>query len=147
VEADSATLLNRDLPERRIELALVPLLKASAGDELETTILFHDHLRVVVGMKSRFAHLRMVTLAAELVGEPWCLASSSVGSLMADAFRASSLEMPRIAVTTTTAHLGDELRHGLRRHRWVYLHDIGYAHHAGNHRQIAHRAEPELLVR
>ena len=104
VEADSATLLNRDLPERRIELALVPLLKASAGDDLETTILFHDHLRVVVGMKSRFAHRRRVTLA-ELVGEPWCLASSSVGSLMADAFRASSLEMPRIAVTTTTAHL------------------------------------------
>jgi DNA-binding transcriptional LysR family regulator len=28
-EADSATLLNRDLPERRIELALVPLVTAS----------------------------------------------------------------------------------------------------------------------
>jgi DNA-binding transcriptional LysR family regulator len=108
VEADSATLLNRDLPERRIELALVPLLRASAGEDLETTILFHDHLRVVVGAKSRFAHRRRVTLA-ELVGEPWCLASSSVGSLMADAFRASGLEMPRIAVTTTTAHLLSQL--------------------------------------
>jgi len=104
VEADSATLVNRELPERRIELALVPLPKASAGESLETTILFHDQLRVVVGMKSRWAHRRRITLA-ELAGEPWCLASSSVGSLMADAFRASGLKMPRVAVTTTTAHL------------------------------------------
>jgi DNA-binding transcriptional LysR family regulator len=104
VEADSATLLNRDLPERRIELALVPLLRASVSEELEATILFKDHLRAVVGMKSPWAHRRKVTLA-ELVDEPWCLASSAVGSLMADAFRASGLKMPRIAVTTTTAHL------------------------------------------
>ena len=104
VEADSATLVNRDLPERRIELALVPLPKAASDADLETTILFHDQLRVVVGMGSRWAHRRRITLA-ELAGEPWCLASSSVGSLMADAFRASGLEMPRIALTTTTAHL------------------------------------------
>jgi DNA-binding transcriptional LysR family regulator len=104
VEADSATLVNRDLPERRIELALVPLLKPSAGEDFETTILFHDPLRVVVGMKSRWANRRRVTLA-ELVDEPWCLAPTSVGSLMTDAFRASGLAIPRIAVTTTTAHL------------------------------------------
>jgi DNA-binding transcriptional LysR family regulator len=61
-------------------------------------------LRVVVGAKSRWAQRRRITLA-ELAGEPWCLAASSVGSLMADAFRANGLEMPRIAVTTTTAHL------------------------------------------
>jgi DNA-binding transcriptional LysR family regulator len=104
VEADSATLLNRDLPERRIELALVPLVRASISEEQEATILFQDHLRLVVGMKSRWAHRRRITLA-DLIDEPWCLASSSIGSLMAEAFRVSGLEMPRIAVTTTTAHL------------------------------------------
>jgi DNA-binding transcriptional LysR family regulator len=104
VEADSATLLNRDLPERRIEIALVPLLSSSVNRDLEATILFHDRLRVVAGMKSPWARRRTVELA-ELVGEAWCLAPSSIGSLMADAFRASGLEMPRIAVTTTTAHL------------------------------------------
>ena len=36
---------------------------------------------------------------------PWCVAPTAVGSLIADAFRASGLEMPRIALTTTTAHL------------------------------------------
>jgi len=58
----------------------------------------------VVGTKSRWARRRKVTLA-ELVDEPWCVAPSAVGSLMADAFLASGLKMPRIAVTTTTAHL------------------------------------------
>jgi DNA-binding transcriptional LysR family regulator len=80
------------------------LLKGSASEDLETTILFHDPLRVVVGVKSRWAHRRRITLA-ELVGEPWCLASSAIGSLMGDAFHASGLKMPRVAVTTTTAHL------------------------------------------
>jgi DNA-binding transcriptional LysR family regulator len=104
VEADSATLLSRDLPERRIDLAMVPLVSPSVAEDLEATILFHDHLRLVVGTKSRRARRRKVTLA-ELVDEPWCVAPSAVGSLMADAFLASGLKMPRIAVTTTTAHL------------------------------------------
>jgi DNA-binding transcriptional LysR family regulator len=103
-EADSATLLNRDLPERRIELALVPLLRASVSEELEATILFEDHMRVVVGRNSRWARRRRITLA-DLIDEPWCVAPTSVGSLVADAFRADGLEMPRIALTTTTAHL------------------------------------------
>jgi DNA-binding transcriptional LysR family regulator len=104
VEADSATLLSRDLPERRIELAILPLVRASVSEDLEATILFQDHLRLVVGTKSRWAHRRKVALA-ELVDEPWCVAPSAVGSLMTDAFLASGLKMPRIAVTTTTAHL------------------------------------------
>ena len=104
VEADSATLLNRDLPERRIELALVPLVRSSVGEDLETTILFHDHLRVVVGAKSRWARRRRIVLA-DLIGEALVPGAFVHRSLMADAFRASGLEMPRIAVTTTTAHL------------------------------------------
>jgi len=104
VEADSATLLNRDLPERRIELAIVPLLRASVSEELKATILFEDHMRLVVGRKSRWARRRRIALA-DLIDEPWCVAPTSVGSLIADAFRASGLEMPRLAVTTTTAHL------------------------------------------
>src|ERR1700678_1585443 len=45
VEADSAALLSRDLPERRIEFAIVPLLNPAVSEELETTILFQDKLR------------------------------------------------------------------------------------------------------
>jgi DNA-binding transcriptional LysR family regulator len=58
----------------------------------------------VVGMKSRWAQRRRITLE-ELMDEPWCSTPSSVGPLMAEAFHANGLAMPRIAVTTTTAHL------------------------------------------
>lgn len=104
VQADSAMLLSRDLPERRIELAIVPLVRPSVSEDLEATILFRDHLRLVVGLKSRWAHRRRITLA-ELIDEPWCLAPSSIGTLVSDALRANGLKMPRVAVTTTTAHL------------------------------------------
>lgn len=104
VEADSSTLLTRELPERRIELALVPLVGTALSEHLEATILFDDRLRVVAGAKSRWANRRRIALA-ELIDEPWCVAPSSVGSLLSDAFRGSGLRIPRIAVTTTTAHL------------------------------------------
>jgi DNA-binding transcriptional LysR family regulator len=104
VEADSATLLARDLPERKIELALLPLLGSAVRTELEVTVLFEDRLRVIAGSKSRFAARRRLALA-DLIDEPWCMASSAIGTLMADAFRAEGLAMPRVALTTTDAHL------------------------------------------
>jgi DNA-binding transcriptional LysR family regulator len=104
VQADSATLIGHELPERRIELAVVPLLSVPDNDELETAILFQDRLRVVVGTTSRWASRRRVTLA-ELIEEPWCLAPSPLGSLVNEGFRTAGLKAPRIAVTTTTSHL------------------------------------------
>src|SRR5579884_1018160 len=104
VQADSATLIEHELPERRIELAVVPLLNVPDDDELETTILFQDRLRVVAGATNRLAKRRRVTLA-ELIEEPWCLAPSPLGSLVNEGFRTAGLKAPRIAVTTTTSHL------------------------------------------
>jgi DNA-binding transcriptional LysR family regulator len=104
VEADTATLLNRELPERRIELALLPLLGSAVRTELEVIVLFEDRLRVIAGQNSRFAARRRLALA-DLADESWCIASSAIGSLMAEAFRAEGLAMPRVALTTTDAHL------------------------------------------
>lgn len=128
VQADSAMLINHDLPERRIELAVVPLLKAPTGDELEVTVLFQDQLRVVVGMTHHLARRNHVTLA-ELIEEPWCLAPSAVGSVVADGFRAAGLAMPRIAVTTTTSHL---LFHLLESGRFVGHFGDGLLHFYAN---------------
>lgn len=63
---------------------------------------------------------------AELMNEPWCVAPSSVGSLAADAFRSSGLQVPRIAVTTTTAHLLFQLLESGRfvGHFGVILHEL-----------------------
>ena len=63
VAADSATLLKRELPERRIELALVPLVKSVAGEELAETVLFQDRLRVIAGVNSRWAGRRRSAIA------------------------------------------------------------------------------------
>jgi DNA-binding transcriptional LysR family regulator len=104
VEAGSSMLLTRELPERHIDLALVPLAGAVMPDDQEAAILFQDRLRVVVGTKSPWARRRGVTLA-DLVNEPWCIARSAIGALVTDAFGASGLPAPRIALTATSAHL------------------------------------------
>jgi DNA-binding transcriptional LysR family regulator len=105
VQADTAVLLGRELPERRIELAIVPLVSKIAGeDHLEATVLFEDRLRLVVGMTSPWAKRRKITLA-ELMEEPWCVAPSAVGALITDIFQVCRLPAPRIAMTTTTAPL------------------------------------------
>jgi DNA-binding transcriptional LysR family regulator len=105
VQADTAVLLDRELPERRIELAIVPLVGKVAGeDRLEAIVLFKDRLRLVVGTTSRWAKRRKITLA-ELTGEPWCVAPSAIGALVTDVFQGCGLPAPRIAMTTTTAPL------------------------------------------
>jgi DNA-binding transcriptional LysR family regulator len=104
VEAGSSVLLTRELPERHIDVALVPLVGAIVPDDQEATILLQDRLRVIVGAKSTWARRRGVTLR-DLVNEPWCVARSAIGSLVTDAFGASGLPAPRIALTTTSAHL------------------------------------------
>jgi DNA-binding transcriptional LysR family regulator len=104
VEAGSSVLLARELPERHIDVALVPLAGAVVPGDQEAAILFQDRLRVVVGTKSPWARRRGVTLA-DLVNEPWCVARSAIGSLVTDAFGVSGLPAPRIAVRATSAHL------------------------------------------
>jgi len=104
VEADSATLLDRDLPERRIELALVPLRSAAVSEELDAKVLFMDRLCVVVGTRSPWIRRRGIKLT-DLVEEPWCMAPTPIGSLLTEAFNASDLKAPRIALTTTTSTL------------------------------------------
>jgi DNA-binding transcriptional LysR family regulator len=104
VEAGSSALLTRELPERQIDLALVPLAGSAVPDDQEAAILFEDSSRVIVGMKSPWARRRRVTLA-DLVDEPWCVARSAIGSRVTEAFGASGLPAPRIAVTATSVHL------------------------------------------
>lgn len=104
VQTDSETLVNRELAERRIDLALVPLLRRWDEKDFRETILFYEHLHVVVGLRSPWASKRKVTLK-QLLGEPWCIAPSPVGSVLADIFSVRKLPMPRIAVSTVSPHL------------------------------------------
>ena len=105
-QATSATLVDR-LRERQDELMIGRLPKPFLDEDLTTTILYHDRLRVVAGLQSRWASRRKITLA-ELVDEPWCVPSPDInatGSQFAEAFRASGLTVPRIVVTAVSAQL------------------------------------------
>jgi DNA-binding transcriptional LysR family regulator len=64
-------------------------------EDIVSEILFQDRIVIVAGPKSRWARRRKVELS-ELSDEPWCLPlpDTTVGSLVADAFRAQGLKFP-----------------------------------------------------
>jgi DNA-binding transcriptional LysR family regulator len=101
VQADAATLMNRDLPERRIELAVVPMMSPPPVGDLDTTILYRDSWHVVAGIKSPWARRKTIDLA-ELADASWCATplETSIGSLLADAFAAKGLDPPRLTVSS-----------------------------------------------
>jgi DNA-binding transcriptional LysR family regulator len=101
VLADTMTLIDRELRGRLIDLMVGPLLKPSLAEDLQATFLYENCMRVVVGTQSRWARRRKVTLA-DLIDEPWCgpPIETAPGAMFADAFRASGLPLPRIAVSS-----------------------------------------------
>jgi DNA-binding transcriptional LysR family regulator len=101
VQADAATLINRDLPERRIELAVVPIPSLPVRDDLEATMLYRDSWHVVAGISSPWTRRKKIDLT-ELADAFWCATplETSTGSLLGDAFRAKGLVPPRLAVSS-----------------------------------------------
>jgi DNA-binding transcriptional LysR family regulator len=106
VVADRATLIDRELRGRQIDLMIAPLLKLVGEEDLESTVLYENQLRVVVSRKSRWARRRKVTLA-ELIKEPWCLhpVESATGAAVFDAVRASGLSLPLAVVSSEATRL------------------------------------------
>jgi DNA-binding transcriptional LysR family regulator len=100
-QADSLTLIDRELLDRRIELAVIPFQRPLNRDELEVTVLYQDFWHVVASTKSKWTRRRKITLN-ELVHEPWCATplDTAIGSLLIEPFRARGLEAPRLAVAS-----------------------------------------------
>lgn len=101
VQSDSATLISRELPERRIELAVIPLTSLPLRDDLDATLLYRDIWHVVAGAGSSWARRKTLSLAA-LSDAAWCATplETAIGSLLIDAFRAEGLEPPRLTVSS-----------------------------------------------
>jgi len=92
---------HRALRERTIDF-FVGRLPQPIEKDLEFETLFQEGLVVVAGAHNRWARHRKIRLA-ELVAEPWLLPpfeTSAVGSLIAQAFRASGLEVPKNRIMT-----------------------------------------------
>jgi DNA-binding transcriptional LysR family regulator len=105
VLADSATLQERDLRGRRIDVVFGqrsdPILH---GDDLDVTTIYRDRLCVVAGKNNPWTRRRSIKLA-DLVGEPWSLPplTHPVRSLVVEAFRRSGLRQPENMVTAVSA--------------------------------------------
>jgi len=77
-------------------------------DDLNVEVLFEDRLVVATGMSSPWAARRRQIDLAELVDEAWILAEAPDSwnySVVAAAFRARGLRMPRISAMTFSVHL------------------------------------------
>jgi DNA-binding transcriptional LysR family regulator len=98
-----------ELRQRRVDLVVARTPQA-VEEDIDAETLFHEHTVVVAGARNKLARRRQITLA-QLAGEPWGLPppESLIGSLVADAFRASGIEFPRRGVTTGSIHMLSEL--------------------------------------
>jgi DNA-binding transcriptional LysR family regulator len=109
VVATGPTLIDRELRERQVDLAVAPL-PTPTEEDLEATCPYRNRLRVVAGAQSPWARRRKISLC-ELINEPWCVPAieSPGGAAFAHAFRASGLPLPRIVVSCGNNHLCDRM--------------------------------------
>ncbi len=98
--------LYQELSRRNVDFLIARRLGPISDERLEFEFLFDDSYVVVVGAQSPWISRRRIKLA-ELVNEPWTLPplDSGTGSLAIEAFRASGLNNPRIAVVSATAQV------------------------------------------
>lgn len=110
VQGNPATLQDRELRGRRVELVISRMATSVVDDDLEVTVLYHDGLRVVAGLQSPLAGRRKIALA-DLVNERWCLPPPDhpTGALVLDAFRRSGLQPPQSVVTVGSHYFTSNL--------------------------------------
>jgi DNA-binding transcriptional LysR family regulator len=128
VSADPVMLLNRDLRQRQIELALAPATGLTLHEETQFDFLFDDRHVILVGEKSQWARRRNIVLA-DLIEHPWVLPSpdTPVGLHIGDAFRAAGLEPPRARVLTFSIPMHQHL---LATGRFITTLPVSMLHHA-----------------
>lgn len=103
--ADPATLQERDLRPRKIELAVGRIPEPFPAEGINAEVLFQEPILIATAPSSKWIRRRTVTLA-DLMEESWSMPPpGSVGhSAMTAALRAAGLEMPRSTVITYSLH-------------------------------------------
>lgn len=102
----AARLEFRELRERSVDLLIGRIPTPLSDEDLVAEVLFEDKIHIVAGQQSRWARRRRIALA-ELMSEPWALPAldSLPGSMIAAAFSACGLNVPRATVVTSSIHL------------------------------------------
>lgn len=98
------------LSERSVDFALSRLHTRIDDSRFATETLFHDSYVIVAGKRSPWSRRRKIAVS-DLVDQRWTLLPSDTlpGTLMTDAFRASGLERPRVAVSTLSLNVHNRL--------------------------------------
>ena len=93
--ADTATLTERALPQRTIELAIGAMSEFPASGHIESEILFPDRQLIMAGRKSKWVRRRNIALA-DVLSEPWILPppDSIAGRYVTETFQANGVEPP-----------------------------------------------------
>jgi DNA-binding transcriptional LysR family regulator len=102
----SYPVLRERTNDLHLEWCVPPFSRDDAGPDVNVEYLFDDHLVIVAGLHSRWAHRRRIDLA-ELQPERWMLGTPNTANYthIAEAFRAGGLDMPKIAVETLSVPL------------------------------------------
>jgi DNA-binding transcriptional LysR family regulator len=123
VTGDAARFVERDLPQRDIDLAIGALPDAAGSNtEITSAVLFEDHHFVMAGVQNKWVRRRKIALA-DLMAEPWILPppDSTMGQYIARAFRAQGLEPPRSRVVSFSIPL---CHHLLASHDFLTVHPL-----------------------
>ena len=101
---DPVILQQRDLLNRRVELAIMRIAPANLDQALEASVLCHDRMGIVAGHSNPWTRRRRFALA-DLVEERWCLPPPDhpVGALVIEAFRSVGLDPPARSVSVRSA--------------------------------------------
>ena len=109
-EANTAALEFQELRAHKVDLMLGRISGEIRDDDLRVEPLYDEAIVVGAGRSHRFARRRKLEIA-ELADESWILAppNTVVRDLVGGAFRASSMEPPRLSVTTYSMQLRMQL--------------------------------------
>jgi DNA-binding transcriptional LysR family regulator len=100
----------RELRDRNIDLILGRLVDGAKDEDFDTEILFDEPIDVVAGAQNPWVRRRKISLI-ELVDEPWILPRPEIGPeavawpYVAEAFRASGLEIPQTGIFSNAVPL------------------------------------------
>jgi DNA-binding transcriptional LysR family regulator len=98
--------LRERMHDLQLEWCVPPFSREDVGSDVKVEFLFDDHLVVVAGPQTRWAHRRKINLA-ELFAEPWILGAPNTANYahIAEAFRAQGLPVPKVALETLSVPL------------------------------------------
>src|SRR5205807_8973243 len=106
VTADPLSVVERDLRQRQVELAVAPLNGLEKAPDIEIEPLFDDRQVIIAGANSRWARRHGIALPA-LLREPWVLPppESIIGSQIAEAFSVAGIEPHRSQIESFSVPL------------------------------------------